>query len=539
MSPPSKPTPPQEPASAAPGFSLLESDRPLSQSLLWQRQRDFYVERGPRAWTEDLVPQYITNNPFLAEIQAGIVAAFLDDCFPPEDAPPSRSPGHALRILELGAGPGRFACLFLRNLVEHLRRRGLPPDSVRYCIADCAPASLEAWRANPHLAEFAAAGLLEFALYEGGQPLAPLLAGRTSPVPPGARVLIANYLFDSLPQDAFVIREGEIAEALVTTRSAQSDARGAPALSQLQLTWKNVPVPPGRYPDPSWNRILEHYRSRLPAATVLFPSGALQLLDQARRAAAGARLLLLAADKGYTAEDDLAFSQGTPTLEFHGPDCFSQTVNFDALAKYIEAQGGAALLPDKRSANLSLCAFLHGRPGDQFPQTRIAYRTSQEAFGPDDLFSLLGWLNQQLQSLSIAQALAVLRLTRWDPIALVRLFPVMAPQLRNVVRERSDLREAVLRAWANRFPVRPDENVLAFDCGVILLELRYFAEALPLFQASEQTLGRSAATSYNLGLCALGLGRSAEALTFMRQACELDPGFEPARASCLKLEKER
>ncbi|HXZ29369.1 MAG TPA: SAM-dependent methyltransferase [Terriglobales bacterium] len=532
MSPPPKPTPPAGPAPAAPEPLLLESDRPLSQSLLWQRQRDFYVERGPKAWSEDLVPQYITNNPFLAEIQAGLVAAFLEDCQQAEAGAPALSPAHPLRILDLGAGPGRFACLFLRHLTARLAQRGLAPGSIRYCMADCAPASLAAWRANPYLADFAARGLLDFALYESGQPLASLLAGAA----PGALVLIANYLFDSLPQDAFVISAGAISEALLTTRSPQPGAGTTPALSQLQLSWRNVPLRPQRYPDPSWNQILEHYRSRLPAATVLFPTAALQLLEEARRAAAHAPLLLLAADKGYTAEDDLALSQGPPTLEFHGPDCFSQTVNFDALAKYVSAGGGAALLPDKRSANLSLCAFLRGRRGERFPQTAAAYRESQQAFGPDDLFSLLGWLNAQLESLSLPQALAVLRLTRWDPIALLRLFPVITRQLGGAARERSDLRQAVLRTWANRFPVHPDENVLAFDCGVILLELRYFADALPLFQASEQMLGRSAATSYNLGLCALGLGRSDDALAFLRAACELDPDFEPARSSLRKLE---
>ncbi|HUK87726.1 MAG TPA: SAM-dependent methyltransferase [Terriglobales bacterium] len=512
--------------------SILESGVSLSRSLLWQRQRDFYVERGPKAWSQDLVPQYITNNPFLAEIQAGMVAAFLEDCLPAEAGAPALSPARPLRILDLGAGPGRFACLFLRHLSARLEPRGLAPGSVRYCMADCAPASLAAWRANPFLAEFAAAGLLDFAQYWSGQPLAPLLAGAA----PGALVLIANYLFDSLPQDAFVISQGAISEALLTTRSPQPGAGRAPALSQLQLTWNNVPVRSQRYPDPSCNRILEDYRSRLPAATVLFPTAALQLLEEAGRAPAHAPLLLLAADKGYTTEEDLALSQGPPTLEFHGSDCFSQMVNFDALAKYVSAQGGAALLPDKRSATLSLCAFLRGRPGQQFPQTTTAYRGSQQAFGPDDLFSLLGWLNAHLESLSLPQALAVLRLTRWDPIALLRLFPVMAPLLRTAARERSDLRQAVLRTWANRFPVHPDENVLAFECGVILLELRYFADALPLFQASEQMLGRSAATSYNLGLCALGLGRSAEALAFLRAACELDPAFEPARDSLRNLE---
>jgi Tfp pilus assembly protein PilF len=101
------------------------------------------------------------------------------------------------------------------------------------------------------------------------------------------------------------------------------------------------------------------------------------------------------------------------------------------------------------------------------------------------------------------------------------------------------LRNAVQSIWANHYPVIAAENVLAFNCGVILLELRFFAEALAMFKTSEQTLGRSAPTSFNLGLCALGLDRSAEALDYMVDACNLDPGFEPARSSRLKLEQEK
>jgi Tfp pilus assembly protein PilF len=108
-----------------------------------------------------------------------------------------------------------------------------------------------------------------------------------------------------------------------------------------------------------------------------------------------------------------------------------------------------------------------------------------------------------------------------------------------VAGERHDLRQAVLDTWANHYPVSPAENLLAFNCGVILLELRFFAEALPLFKASEQVLGRTATTSYNLGLCALGLGRSSDALAYMTEACDLDPGFELARSSRARLETDQ
>jgi hypothetical protein len=64
---------------------------------------------------------------------------------------------------------------------------------------------------------------------------------------------------------------------------------------------------------------------------------------------------------------------------------------------------------------------------------------------------------------------------------------------------------------------------------VILLELRFFEEAFAMFARSQDLLGRSAANSYNLGLCSQGLGRPEDALVFMTEACLLDPTFEPVR----------
>jgi Tfp pilus assembly protein PilF len=73
---------------------------------------------------------------------------------------------------------------------------------------------------------------------------------------------------------------------------------------------------------------------------------------------------------------------------------------------------------------------------------------------------------------------------------------------------------------------------------VILLELRFFADAAAMFKTSQKIFGHSAATSYNLGLCAQGLGTRNEALALMVEACNLDPNFEPARVTRAKLEGE-
>lgn len=518
---------------------VLESDVSLSRSVIWELQRQFYVQRGLKAWTEDMVPQFITNNPFIAEIYARIVAGFLFDCIQLEgNGLEFPSPRNPLCILELGAGPGKFSYLFLRRLTALLRAKEIPFDSVRYCMTDCSGNVIQAWRSNTYLAEFVELGILDFELLQAGEMIqSSFVAERKAN---GPLVLIANYVFDSLPQDAFVITEGKIFEALVTTVKKGWQGEDSPAgkLSDLQLSFKNVSIPPNRYPEQSWNNILELYRSHLSSATVLFPAHALKTLQELSSFTNG-RLLVLAADKAITHEDALLLSQGPPTLEFHASNCFSQVVNFDAIGKYFKSVGGEAMVPDKHHSSLSICAFLHGRPGDQFPATGLAYRESQGAFGPDDLFALLAWLNPHMEEMSVPQILAVLRLSQWDPIALMRLFPVLARQLRTVAAERQDLRNAVLRTWANHYPVSPGENILAFQCGVILLELRFFEDALLMFKTSRRILGPSAATSYNLGLCALGLEKSAEALTYMVEACELDPGFEPARLSRLKLESAK
>lgn len=521
---------------------IMETSVPLSRSVIWRLQHDYYVQRGLKAWTEDNVPSYITSNPFIADVYAGIVVAFLDDCISNEPAPPL-SPQNPLRILELGAGTGKFAYLFLRKLTALLQEKKIQPEMVRYCMTDCSQELLATWRANSFLNRFAASGLLEFQLLAAGEEDSPPSSRANSPgqakPASGPLVVIANYVFDSLPQDAFVIREGKIEEALITSSAgAASDGSASPPGS-LQLSFNNIPVPQQRYADKVWNGILEHYRSSLPAATLFFPTAALNLL-QSLAATGDGRMLVLAADKAFTREENLALRQGPPQLEFHASGhCFSAMVNFDAIARYFWSIGGEAFLPQKHFSNLSICAFLQHSSEQEFPATRQAYRESAQAFGLDDLFTLMAWLDSHLNEVSIAQALSILRLTRWDPTALMRLFPIIAPQLRNVVAERLDLRDAALSVMANRFPVSSGDNELAFNCGVILLELRFFAEAQEMFTISEQTFGRSAATSYNLGLCAIGLGRPEESLAFMVKACDQDPAFAPAQSERARLENER
>ncbi len=256
----------------------LESSVPLSQSLIWRLQRDFYTDRGPKVWTEDMVPHYVTNNPSIAETYAEIVFHFLEDCGMHD----ASSNDAVMRILELGAGSGKFSYLFLRRIASLLSNSGIPLTRIHYCMTDCAENIIEGWRNNSWLAEFSQQGILEFALLRAGDESA-LQPASNSPL-----VVIANYVFDSLPQDAFVVKDGAIFEAVVTTTAPaktqaskdtqetededKEDKKDATRdLSRLKFSYSNVAVAEGRYPDQRWNDILEHYRRHLPAATLAFP----------------------------------------------------------------------------------------------------------------------------------------------------------------------------------------------------------------------------------------------------------------------------
>src|SRR5262249_51952849 len=138
----------------------------------------------------------------------------------------------------------------------------------------------------------------------------------------GPAVVIANYVFDSLPQDAFIISDGTLLESLVTTKQAPPGTGTPPIeptpISSFQRSFRNFEISVDRYPDPAWNRILDYYRRTLPNATVLFPSAALQTLQHLVTQSDG-RMLILAADKGLSHEEDLPLCQ-EPAFEFHHPN---------------------------------------------------------------------------------------------------------------------------------------------------------------------------------------------------------------------------
>jgi SAM-dependent methyltransferase len=458
--------------------------RRLSRSLLWDLQRRYFDEQGVLAWNDSIVPQYVTSNPWIASAYATVMAAWLRD-LATADALDRNAP---LYIIELGCGTGRFGHHFLTHLAEDLERSPLRSLQLRYVYTDFTDATLDVLRSNPAVQRFVAAGQLDFARFDAGHDGTLQLDGgelldATTLRNPLA--VIANYVFDGLPQDAFRIDSGTLHETLVRE---DADAR---SVDEVIAGWQHRRVEADAYyEDASWNRILDWCRVHLHRADITFPTATLTCLRQLHELSRG-RLFVLSGDKGYVHEEVVA-EQRELDVAFHGS--VSMMVNYHAVGLWIEEHGGTFLRPSLRTSSLTVAACLFGE--GEWPETRLAFERHIDRRGPDDFFAMKRATQEHYASMNLEQLLAWLRLSGWDHQIFLGCLPTLltlgrkAPSL-----EREELRRAAREVIATWFPLREPPD-LPLHTAIVLVELGFADDALDLFERSAALFGPEGAIEY-------------------------------------------
>jgi hypothetical protein len=411
---------------------------PLSQSPIWDRQRAFYEQRGGDAFAE--IPHEAVDNPWVAAAYARVIAGFARDV------------GAQPTVVELGAGAGRFA---------HNLRREL--GDVRYVLTDFAQSQLDAWAANPALEGF------EFLRWD--------LAGEDIPAIDGPLVVIANYVFDSLPADAFAVRDGVLEECLVEVGE------------ELELTYARR-VSTG-YGDPDLDALVEHYRTNLADTVVTIPVVALAALRRLRRE----HLLVLAADKAFSTEEALDHRAAPQPARHSG--AFSLMVNFHALGLYAQRHGGELLHGGDRHAAIDVGALVFGAGAE----TRAAYADAIARFGPGDLAVLTAGVERVADGLTVDEIVALLRLSGWDATTLHGVLGALREKAADAdPASQEDLREALIEIDDRHFPIAGEPD-LPFAIGLLLYELQDYEDAIAYFEASLEQHGPDPATERNIELC--------------------------------------
>ena len=433
----------------------FETLRPLSRSSIWRFMRAFYDRRGLTAWTESTVPSQISNHAGLAFTYAKLAAAWLDDLRTADAV----TLGQTVYALELGAGTGRLGYGFLRHY-EHARRAlGLP--RICYVLSDFTETNVEAHRKNPALRQLAADGLVDFCVFDASKPRVPILLearkGLMELVDKSALLVVANYLFDSLPHDFFKVDKQVLQDGLVSLSSKdghEPEYKFREQIEDVKLHFAYARADRPRYNEPLLDRLLDFYRD-FDHASFLFPAMGLCCIDSLRAMSKG-RMLLLTGDKAVTHIEEL-MGDKEPFVAHHGS--FSVTANYHVLSLYAEMQKGRALLPPPRDGSLTYCVL---RFDDRQVPTKRLERAFDEAMvqmSPTDWHTISWHLADAPQKLEYY--LALLRTTGCDPVMLVRFEKAMLPLAKDASYRHVDEVVAIVERAADVYlHVRHDDEFL-------------------------------------------------------------------------------
>ena len=385
--------------------TILDADKRLSESLLWEIQRRYFLDAGISAWSNDVVPHQLSCSPFIAKQYAHVALAYLRDLA----ADPTFEPNseQSIYFIELGAGSGRLMWHFIQHFLEPFSASPFAGWPIKFLLTDFAPTTVESWKNNPKLQTLVDDGLLELVLYDVDNARDP------HSLPKGkANIFLANYFFDSIPQDTFVIEDGQLCDNLLTLSSSQPepDLTDAKLWDRLQLHYESIPLKDEPYEDETYNEIMAIYAENLPDTVLTFPNVGLDLIQSWQRNGAEYQLWLTA-DRGHTLPDSL-IGQSNPIPNLHGS--FSLMVNYHAINQFVWMNEGVVCHPAQYQNNIQVLAYLLGVLPNQGQETQAAFDATVGSFGPDDYQELKMALLTNTESLSLPQLLSLYRLGEYD-----------------------------------------------------------------------------------------------------------------------------
>lgn len=439
---------------------ILEADQRLSRSLLWDMQRRYFLRSGVAAWQDDVVPSAISCNPVMARTYSQLALGYLRDVATAvRSGAWTLNPDQPIYIIELGAGSGRLSYHFLHHFLPRLETLFDLP--AKLLLTDFVPQTVAFWQAHERLRPFVSANLLDFAHFDvmDKRPLHLQQANLTltpdqmqNPV-----ILLANYFFDSIPQDSFALEDGQLCENLLTLTSSQPEPDHTdPALWQrLALAYEAIPLAKPYYDQPLYNQILDDYEAHFPDTSLSFPNVGLDCLRFWQGFGQG-RLLLLSSDRGYTLPDAL-IGQPDPLPNLHGS--FSLMVNYHAIGEYVQRSNGRILQTDHYQDNLQTVAYLLNPPPST-AETTLAFDTAVVNNGPDDFFALRQSLAPVYDQLTLPQLLSFLRHSGYDADIVRDTFTALLAQVQSADPAwYPDVADALHHIWHGYLPLRPDDDL--------------------------------------------------------------------------------
>jgi hypothetical protein len=442
-------------------MKLIQSVTPVPESKIWSLQKDFYGERGKKAWSESIIPQGPTSNCYMADTYAAIIAAFFRDLVRAGWPDPPI-------IIEAGGGSGILAWQILHRLLKHELAEMKDIPAFNYLLTDGAQSNVENWKTKKRFDPLRKSGLLDFGtlwvrdtleIHTEGSGLITVNELANRPV-----ILITNYLHCSIPCDLYKISNHQISRELIALYERDSEP-GKKETGPFERLNAEFTSEEREFPYTGHTRIdaiLEKYRALPGDPYIPVPEISIRFLEIFLNREVP--FLKLAGDLGYT--ESTTFRNDDP---FIFSRYFAYYTNFHMMGEIVKGYGGDVQYQAFQDRHFSTVAFMRPGPVGVLEETRQVAKARLYDFTPYDAYILLKTIKGKIRKATYHQIASLLRFGRFDQRVARACIPLIIKECKgggslNV----NQIRDMYIESYEAFFPDGSDDD---FDLEIARLFL--------------------------------------------------------------------
>ena len=583
--------------------SLLQSGEPVtlqsftklcsSDNMLWELQKNFYKDVGEEAWTQGIVPSFVSSNAFIAKCYAKVIVEFANEWFSQSVSGVEgvREPDfeEPIYILEIGSGSGKLAYLLMNQIMKlcqffpkkHKDPQGVP---FRIVVSDVARRNLEYWFRHSKLKPLFDQGLLEAALVDGeslGDEIT-LSSGKVlskatlkNPV-----ICIANYVFNTLSHDALQVQPDGVYVASVQTKSTAAarlninnemvDSKPFEIIQGMSTEWEFKKVDLDLVKDansienrdnPEYDRkvnenglygqdallnSLPHqyfdlitgiyptdkirHLNTAEDATILIPIGGLKLLQNLTKICHDANVPVLSL-VGDKGYNSFNDMAGlrNPHIAKHGSISFM--VNFHALSLYATKSGGF-MLQSNNADGFKCCLIGSNKLSVRnIPMTCLAFNEWANGFNPESFSTLQRCDRDESVSPGLKHAIAMVRLASNDADVFHKFKSTVIDKVGALKTSESVRKDLrkTLRGVLENYYPLQPKRDVNFEVARVYMGLKDYRTSIRLFDASTEHCGEHHVTYHNQGICFFYLEDYENAIEKFEESLAQNDSYHEAR----------
>lgn len=516
--------------------SILESEKFLSESILWTKLRDYYLNMGIEAWQTGAVPSFITSNVFIGRAYAKLILAYIQDH---KNNHPHENDDQPYYIVEVGAGHGKLGFYVVKALLELCSEENIKPDFFKYVMTDIAQRNIDYWLSHSALKPLFEKGVMDCAVFDADNESEIRLINSNLTLSPGTAnkpiSMLGNYILDTLPHDSFEVRDHKLHTALINTKLVHPEnveIKDSNILNYMKHSFSSVPCSYDVYDDEVLNKIIDGYAKEFEEASFLIPINGIKCINKIK-ALSSSDFILITADKG---DANYEVFEGIEPPFIEADDYAALMVNFDALNKYFRYNNGFSLQMQEKSSSFQVVAASFADI-TKYPLLTKCYKEYVQNFGPNDFFNIEDSLPEDYKKINLTLVMALLKLSHWDPHVFYKYKDIIVDSASSLEdEEKDDLADQVYKVWDNFFFLEDED--LPFEIGRLLYTLDYSEKAIEYYRHSLKFFGEEICVLYNLGLCYFEVGDFTNSLKYFELVTNQDPNYDDVKEWKAKSKKE-